>query len=303
MLPLTPKPGGIPMSLEKKLAASEFVVLAEMDPPKGTDISSMVENALRVKGKVDAYVVPEMGNAVMRMSALGAALILQNKGMQTVMQVCCRDRNRLAIQADLLAAGAFGIESVMAVQGEAPSYGDHHEARPVYDLDLMQLFDAMKTLQSGKDMAGVDLAGSPRFLMGATANPGGNDTAPDQVLDDMRRKIAAGVRFFILPPVFDLEAIDAFLTAARNLETCIIPTVLLLKSLGMARYIARHMPQAHLSDSLIKRIQGAPDKVQECLKIAAEAVTLVKQKALSGVMLSTMGWEDKIPEVLDRLGR
>lgn len=291
------------MSLEGKLAANEFVVLAEMDPPKGTDVSPMVENALRVKGKVDAYVVPEMGNAVMRMSALGASLILQNKGMQTVMQVCCRDRNRLAIQADLLAAGACGIESVMAVQGEAPSYGDHHEARSVYDLDLMALFDALKTLQSGKDMAGVDLTGSPRFLLGATADPGGKDANLDQVLDDMGRKIEAGVRFFILPPVFDLKAIDAFLTAARRLETCIIPTVLLLKSLGMARYIARHMPQAHLSDDLIKRIQGAPDKVQECLKIAAEAAALVKQEGLSGVMLSTMGWEDKIPEVLDRLGR
>lgn len=100
--------------------------------------------------------------------------------------------------------------------------------------------------------------------------------------------------------MFDLKAIDAFLAAARSLETCIIPTVLLLKSLGMARYIARHMPQAHLPDSLIKRLQGAPDKVQECLKIAAEAVTQIKQEGLSGVMLSTMGWEDKIPEVLGR---
>lgn len=291
------------MSLEEKLAANEFVVLAEMDPPKGTDISLMVENALRAKGKVDAYVVPEMGNAVMRMSALGASLVLQNKGMPAVMQVCCRDRNRLAIQADLLAAGAFQIESVMAVQGEATSYGDHHEARSVYDLDLMELFSVIKTLQSGKDMAGVDLAGPPRFLVGATVEPGGKDTTLDQVFDGMQRKIAAGVQFFILPPVFDLEAIDSFLSVARNLGTCIIPTVLLLKSLGMARYISRHMPQAHLSDSLIKRIQSAPDKVNECLSIAAEATDRVKQEGLSGVMLSTMGWEDKIPEILGRLGR
>jgi len=291
------------MSLERKLAANEFVVLAEMDPPKGTDVSAMVENSLRVKGKVDAYVVPEMGNAVMRMSALGAAMILQNKGMQTVMQVCCRDRNRLALQADLLAAGAFGIESIVAVNGEAPSYGDHHEARSVYDLDIMGLFGAIKTLQTGKDMAGVDLVGSPRFLMGATVDPGGKDNELDQVFDDMGRKIEAGVRFFILPPVFDMKAIGAFLAGARRLGTCIIPTVLLLKSLGMARYIARHMPQARLSDNLIKRIQGAPDKVQECLKIAAEAISQVRQESLSGVMLSTMGWENKIPDVLDRLDR
>jgi 5,10-methylenetetrahydrofolate reductase len=288
------------MSLESKLAANEFVILAEMDPPKGADVSLMVENALRVKGRVDAFVVPEMGNAVMRMSALGASLILQNKGMQTVMQVCCRDRNRLALQADLLAAAACGIESVMAVQGEAPSYGDHHQARSVYDLDLMELLDAIKTLQSGKDMAGVELAGTPKFLMGATVNAGVTESELDQTLEDMQRKINAGVRFFILPPVFDMNAIDAFLTGARELKTCIIPTVLLLKSLGMARYIVRHMPQAHLPDSLIKRIQGASDKIQECLKIASEEVTRIKEEGFSGVMLSTMGWEDKIPDVLGR---
>jgi len=288
------------MSLESKLMANEFVVLAEMDPPKGADVSLMVENALRVKGRVDAFVVPEMGNAVMRMSALGASLILQNKGMKTVMQVCCRDRNRLALQADLLAAAACGIESVMAVQGEAPSYGDHHQARSVYDLDLMELFDAIKTLQSGKDMAGVELVGTPRFLMGATVNSGVSGSELDQTLEDMQRKINAGARFFILPPVFDMNAIDTFLAGARDLQTCIIPTVLLLKSLGMARYIARHMPKAHLPDSLIKRIQGAPDKVQECLKIASEAVTRTKAEGFCGVMLSTMGWEDKIPDVLGR---
>lgn len=291
------------MSLEKKLMANEFVILAEMDPPKGTDVSRMVENALRVKGKVDAYVVPEMGNAVMRMSALGGAMILQGKGMQTVLQVCCRDRNRLALQADLLAAGACGVETVMAVHGESPSYGDHHEARAVYDLDLMTLFNVIKLLQSGKDMAGVDLAGAPKFLVGATANVGAKDSALDMEIDDMHRKIEAGVQFFILPPVFDLNAIGPFLSKARELEISIIPTVLLIKSLGMARYIARHMPQACLPESMIKRIQGAPDKVQECLRIASEAVTLVRREGYSGVMLSTMGWEDKLSDVLDHAGR
>jgi methylenetetrahydrofolate reductase (NADPH) len=291
------------MSLERKLAANEFVILAEMDPPKGCDVSRMIENALRVKGKVDAFVVPEMSNAVMRMSALGGAMILQAKGMQTVMQICCRDRNRLALQADLLAAGACGIETVMAVHGESPSYGDHHEARAVYDLDLMALFNAIKVLQSGKDMAGVDLAGAPKFLVGATVNVGAKDSALDLEIDDMRRKIEADVQFFILPPVFDLNAIEPFLSKARKLGTCIIPTVLLIKSLGMARYIARHMPQAYLPESMIKRIQGAPDKIQECLRIASEAFAFVKREGFNGVMLSTMGWEDKLSDVLANTGR
>lgn len=286
------------MSLERKFAANEFVILAEMDPPKGTDVSRMVENALCVKGKIDAFVVPEMGNAVMRMSALGGAMILQGKGMQTVMQVCCRDRNRLALQADLLAAGACGIETVMAVHGESPSYGDHHEARAVYDLDLMALFNTIKLLQSGKDMAGVDLVGAPKFLVGGTVNVGVKDSALDLEIDDMQRKIDAGVQFFILPPVFDLIAVEPFLSKARRFETCIIPTVLLIKSLGMARYIARNMSQAYLPESMIKRIQGAPDKIQECLRIASEAVTFVKREGYGGVMLSTMGWEDKLSDVL-----
>jgi methylenetetrahydrofolate reductase (NADPH) len=291
------------MGLESKFEANEFVILAEMDPPKGTDVTRMVENALRVKGKVDAFIVPEMGNAVMRMSALGGAMILQGKGMQTVMQVCCRDRNRLALQADLLSAGACGIETVMAVQGESPSYGDHHEARAVYDLDLMALFNAIKTLQAGKDMAGVDLAGAPKFLVGAAMNAGAKDSALDLEIDDMRRKIDAGVQFFILPPVFDLNAIEPFLSKARQLGTAIIPTVLLIKSLGMARYIARHMPQSYLPESMIKRIQGAPDKVQECLRIASETVAFVKREGYSGVVLSTMGWEDKLSDVLAYAGR
>lgn len=291
------------MSLERKLAANEFVVLAEMDPPKGADVTQMVENAQRARDRVDACVVPEMGNAVMRMSALGAALILQNRSIPTVMQICCRDRNQLALQADLLAAGACGIENIMAVQGEAPSYGDHHQARAVYDLDLMGLLGAVQTLQGGRDLAGVDLTGSPRFLLGAAATAGVQGRELDQSIEDIRNKMAAGVGFFILPPVFDLGAIAPFLTRARELGAPIIPTVLLLKSLGMARYIARHMPHAHLSDSLIKRLQGAADKGQEGITMAAEAVAGIREDGFCGVMLSTMGWESKIADVLKMADR
>lgn len=291
------------MSLESKLAANEFVVLAELAPPKGGDIAPMVENALRARERVDACVVSEMGNAVMRMSALGAALILQNNGVSTVMQVCCRDRNRLALQADLLAAGACGIENVMAVQGEAPSYGDHHQARAVYDLNLMGLLGAVETLRSGKDLAGGDLAGAPRFLLGAAATAAAPGRDLETAIEELRVKMAAGVGFFILPPVFDLGAIEPFLARARESGAKIIPTVLLLKSLGMARYIARHMPQAYFPEELMKRFKGAPDKGQEGINIAAEAVARVRERGFSGVMLSTMGWEDKIADVFEAADR
>ncbi len=125
------------MSLKEKLSSQEFVILAEMEPPKGVDVAEMMANALRVKGKVDAFVVPEMSNAVMRMSSLGGCMVLANKGFETVLQTCCRDRNRLALQADLLAAAALGIQNIMAVTGVDPSFGDHHRARAVNDVDLL----------------------------------------------------------------------------------------------------------------------------------------------------------------------
>ena len=134
------------MQLKRKFESGEFAILAEMEPPKGVDTSRMVANAKRVKNEVDAFLVPEMSNAVMRMSSLGAAMILQGLGMETVVQVCCRDRNRLALQADLLAAFGCGISNVMAVAGEEPSYGDHHQARSVYDIDIFELLQTIGKL-------------------------------------------------------------------------------------------------------------------------------------------------------------
>jgi methylenetetrahydrofolate reductase (NADPH) len=160
------------MSLKSKLDSNEFAILAEIEPPKGVDVSEMTTNAAKVKGVVDAFVVPEMSNAVMRMSSLGASMILQSKGLDTIMQVCCRDRNRLALQADILAAGACGIENIMAVTGEDPSFGDHHQAKAVYGVELIELLDAIQMLQSGRDMAVFDVLCSPVFEVGSCVNAG-----------------------------------------------------------------------------------------------------------------------------------
>lgn len=289
------------MHFKRKLDAGEFAILAEMDPPKGVDVSNMVANAIRVKGKVDAFVVPEMSNAVMRMSSLGAATILQGKGLETVIQLNCRDRNRIALQADLLAANGCGITNVMAVTGEDPTFGDHHQARSVYDINLLELLQAISNLQKGKDMAGIDLAGSPEFLVGSTVNAGAKGRSPELELDEMNKKIEAGAQFFISPPLFDLSAIEPFLKRVDLNKTTIIPTVLLLKSLGMARYMARNVDHVYIPDSLIQRIQKAPEKVRECVQIASEMVTTLKQEGFSGVLLSTIGWEHKLPEILDKI--
>jgi 5,10-methylenetetrahydrofolate reductase len=287
------------MELRQKLETGEFAVLAEMEPPKGTDVDTMRSNARRVKGKVDAFIVPEMSSAVMRMSSLGGALVLRDEGLECMIQVCCRDRNRLAIQGDLLAAWALGIHSAMAVTGEDPSVGDHHQARAVNDIDLLELLQTIDGLKNSRDMAGIELSGGTDFLAGTTAGFGARGKSPELEVEEMMRRAAAGARFFVTPPLFDLEIIRPFMRRIEGSPVMVLPTVLLLKSLGMARYIARNMPHIHIPDPLIDRIQKAPDKVRECVRIASETVARLRDEGFGGVVISTIGWEHKLPEVLE----
>ena len=289
------------MQLKSKFNAGEFVILAEIEPPKGVEVSPMIENAKRVKGMVDAFIIPEMSNAVMRMSSLGGAMILQAEGLETIMQVNCRDRNRIALQADLLAANGCGIENVMAVTGEDPGVGDHHKARSVHDLDLLELLQVINTLQNGKDMAGIELAGAPRFQVGSTVNLGAKGRSPEIEIKEMNQKFEAGAEFFITPPLFDISVIEPFLQRIKSENIRIIPTVLLLKSLGMARYIAQNLDHVFIPDSLIDRLRKTPDKVGECVRIAGEMIQALKSKGFSGVLVSSMGWEHKLPDVLNKL--
>lgn len=287
------------MGLKDKLIGKKFVILAEMEPPKGVDVSKMISNAVSVKGKVDAFVVPEMSNAVMRMSSLGGAMLLERNGMETVMQVCCRDRNRIALQADLLAAYACGVTNIMAVSGEDPKFGDHHDARPVYDIDVFELLQGIQSLEKGRDMAGVELLGAPRFMVGSTINP----TVKGQFLDDelkqMQHKIEGGVQFFVTPPLFDLDFIQPFLARVDLTQVSIVPTVLLLKSVGMARYIDRNLSHIFIPESLIERLQKSTDKQRECLNVAAEMARTLKQEGFSGIVLATIGWEHKLADILE----
>jgi 5,10-methylenetetrahydrofolate reductase len=287
------------MNMQKKLASGEFIILAEMEPPKGVDLTTVVAHATMVKGKVDAFVVPEMSNAVMRMSSLGGCALLQNKGFETVMQVCCRDRNRLALQADLLAANALGVPNVMATTGVDPSYGDHHRARSVHDIDLLQLLEAIQKLQSGRDMAGVELTSRPAYCVGSTVNTGASGGLMDLELEELSKKMAAGAEFFITQPVFDLQPLSKFMKKVEQGKPKIIPTVLLLKSVGMARYIDQNMDHVNVPGDLIRRIQTAPDKPRECVKIAGELVSALRGMGCGGVLISTIGWEEKLPSILE----
>ena len=288
------------MHLKNKFDVGKFAILAEMQPPKGVNVSAMVNSATRVRNAVDAFLVPEMGNAVMRMSALGGAMILQSRGMETIMQVNCRDRNRIAIQADLLAAYSCGILNVMGVSGEDPSLGDHHQTKAVHDIDLMTLFKAIATLETGRDLAGNELLGAPTFLVGANVNARAAGDDLGRELERMEAKVAAGADFFIAPPVFDIDAIGPFMEKVDLKKTRVLPTVLLLKSVGMARYLDRHL-NVTVSQDLIQRMMRAPDKVTESLSIATETIKALKEAGFAGVMIAAMGWEEKLQKLLDKL--
>ncbi len=213
------------MGLRDKIEAGEFTILAEMEPPKGVDVSEMLSNAKRVKDGVDAFVVPEMSNAVMRMSSLGGAMVLENEGLPTVFQVCCRDRNRLAIQGDLLAAQALGIKTVMAVGGEDPSFGDHHQARSVNDIDLFELIKVVERLKQGKDMAGIELSGATNFLIGSTTEAGTKGKSTEMEVEEMMKRVEGGARFLITPPIFDPGLLESYKKRIDLRKVAIIPTV------------------------------------------------------------------------------
>jgi methylenetetrahydrofolate reductase (NADPH) len=289
------------MRLQRKWEKGEFVILAEMEPPKGTDVAAMVGHAKRIKGRVAAFLIPEMNHAVMRMSALGGAMVLQQEGMETIMQMCCRDRNRLALQGDLLAAAALGIRNISVVAGDDPAYGDHHQARTVHDISLIELLETIRTLQSGRDMAGIELNGTPTFLIGSTTQAGARGKSTELELEEMARRSEAGAQFFTTPPLFDLELIKPYLRRVDSQKTSIIPTVLLLKSLGMARYIERNLPHVFIPSEIFDRIQRAPDKVRECVRIAIELIAQIKSEGFPGVMISTLGWEHKLPDIVEAI--
>ncbi len=287
------------MLLCKKIKSGEFVVLGEFEPPKGADFSQLLENANRIKGRLDALVIPEMANAVMKASSLGGCAFLQLHGIPTVFQICCRDRNRLALQADILSAWALGISNIIAVPGEDIRYGDHPQARDVYDLDMEQLLETLQKFQTGKDMVGIELKGATDFCIGSIINAGAIGGALDIEIENLQKMTELGVRFVVTSPVFDLHRFQQFIKRIDTAKVAVIPTVMLLKSAGMARYIDRNIKNISIPKEMIRDIQKAPDKLKQCINISAELINHFKEIGMAGVMISTVGWEDKLPQVLD----
>ena len=287
------------MPLKEKIVAGKFIVLGEFEPPKGADFDSFVRDANLVRGRMDALVVPEMANAVLKASSLGGCACLEREGIESVLQVCCRDRNRLAIQADILSAAALGVKNIMAVSGVETRFGDHPQARTVNDLDLIELIETLQTLNQGKDLAGVELNGTPSFSIGSAIDAGATGNLLDIEMEHLEKMIAGGVDYVITNPVFDLRRFEQFIKRVDTSKIAVLPTILLLKSAGMARYIDRNMRGISIPQDMIRRIQKAPDKVQECVRIAAETLKQVKAMEMAGVLISTVGWESKLPLILN----
>jgi 5,10-methylenetetrahydrofolate reductase len=241
-----------------------------------------------------------MANAVLKASSLGGCACLEREGIESVLQVCCRDRNRLAIQADILSAAALGVKNVMAVSGVETRFGDHPQARIVNDLDLMELVETLQTLHQGKDLAGVELKGTPSFSIGSTIDAGATGNLLDIEMERLEKMIESGVDYVITNPVFDLRRFEQFVKRVDTSKIAVLPTILLLKSAGMARYIDRNMRGISIPQDTILGIQKAPDKVQECTRIAAETLKQIKSMGMAGVLISTVGWESKLPLILDK---
>jgi len=286
------------MNFQSKLSNGEFVLLAEMDSPKGVDIFDLTENLRHVKSRVDAVVVPDMDNGVMHLNALATGSIIQKQGLEPMIHVSGRDRNRMALQGDMLAAHVLGIHNLLIVEGEQMANGDHPDAKSVDDLNEEELLTMVRTLMGGADMAGFELKGSPDFFPGYKVQALHDDAQLEKEFLSATAKVEAGAKFIVVPPVFDTDVYVSILKKFKSLNVPVIATVLMLKSVGMARYISINDPGAHLSESFITRIRKAKDRQAECIQIAGEMISALKGQ-VDGIKVSTSGWEKCLPAILD----
>jgi len=284
------------MGLRDKIKSGKFIVTSEIGPPKGTDIKEVLEDAELIKGRVDAINVTDLQSSVMRVGSLAICSLLKEKGFEPVYQMTCRDRNRLALESDMLSAAVLGVENLLLLTGDYTTLGDHPQAKPVFDLDAVQLIGAAKTLMAGKDMVGNDLKGKPDFCIGAVVNPGADPLEPEII--KMEKKIASGAEFFQTQAVYDVEQFKKFLDRVKHLKTTIIAGIVLLKSGSMARYMNKNVSGVSVPDNLIKEMDTAEKKSVKSIEIAARIINELKS-TVSGVHIMPIGWDKKVPLVLD----
>lgn len=290
-------------SFKEVLDSGKFVVTAEISPPKGTTVDETLENISLLKDKVDALNVADNQDAIMRLNPLAVCHLIKEKGGEPVFQLSCRDRNRLALQSDLLSAHVLGIHNVLCITGDHVTLGDHSEAKPVYDLDSVQLLQAIQSLKEGKDMGGSELKGSPELYAGAIVVPEANPLEPQ--LLKFEKKVKAGAAFFQTRAVFDIEKFKTFMTHARQFKVKILAGIALLESTDMARDMNDNFPGVSVPKDLIEEMAGAGKEkgLAKGIEIAGRIIKQLKEDAISdGVHIMAGRNEKAVPDILSAAG-
>ena len=283
--------------LRTALESGRFVVTAQVQPPKGVDLDKCLSDADRLRGKVTAINVPDQENAVMRIAPLTVAAKLVERGLEPICHVTCRDRNRLALQSDLLGAWALGIRNVLCLTGADPLLGDDSEAKPVYDFDSVQLLRAVCTLNQGRDCAGHELEGRPDFFPGAAVAPRADPL--ERQLDTMKRKMDAGARFFQTQAVYEPARFEEFMDRAQSLDVPVMAGVVVLKSPGMAKYINETLAGIEVPDGIIEELAETfgEERKRKTVEISARIIRELKPLC-HGVHIMPLGWDELVPEII-----
>ena len=292
------------MSLQSKLESGKFALSCEFGPLKGTDTAEIKENIEILKGKVDAANVTDQQSSVMRLGSLVTSALCVQGGLEPIFQMTCRDRNRIALQSDLLGAWVMGIKNVLALTGDLPSLGDHPQAKGVFDLDSVTLLQAITRLNEGFDMAGNELHGKPTFFAGAVVKVDSNTEASAELqIAKMQKKIAAGAKFFQTQAVYDAGTFGKFMKRVEKFKVPVMAGIIPLKNAGMARFMNANVAGVHVPDELIQKMSAAAkeDREKTGIQIAAELIRQMKPMC-QGVHIMAIGWEKKVPDIIQAAG-
>lgn len=281
------------------LDSGKFVVTSEIAPPKGTNLEKMVHHIELLKGKVDAMNVTDHQSSVMRFPSLGGSLMVKEMGGEVILQMTCRDRNRLALQADLLFASSRGIHNVLCLTGDSIILGDHKEAKSVFDLDSSQLLETIRILEKGKDLGGNELDGTVSFCAGAIVTPEADPLEPQ--LLKFEKKIEVGAEFIQTQAVYDLDRFKEFMKYARQFKVKILAGIILLTSAPMARFMNKNIAGVSVPQELIDEMAGAPkgQALAKGIEIAGRMIKRIKEeKICDGVHIMAIGKEEVVPDIM-----
>jgi len=295
-------------NLEKVLKAGHFAFTGELGPPRGTSAAEVRKKASHLKGSVDAVNITDNQTSMVCMSSWAACLILLQEGLEPTFNMVCRDRNRLAMQADILGAYAHGIRNMLCLSGAHQQLGDHPTAKGVFDIDSMQLISMVRQMRDdGKFLGGTEVDGKPQIFIGAAANPFADPF--EWRVHRLAKKVAAGVDFIQTQCIYNMPKFREFIRQANDMglteKVFILAGITPMKSLGMAKYMKAKVPGMDVPDEIITRLQGAArDKqAEEGIKIALEQIAELKEmKGVAGVHLMAIEWEHRVPEIAERAG-